>query len=99
RAPRSRHRRRGTGFRGGRIRRRPHDVSDSRALPGGGGMPAEIIAIGTELTTGAKLDTNSQWLSLELSAVGIPVHYHTTVADDLAANVAVLRTAVARADV
>ena len=62
-------------------------------------MPAEIIAIGTELTTGAKLDTNSQWLSLELSAVGIPVHYHTTVADDLAANVAVLRTAVDRADV
>lgn len=62
-------------------------------------MHAEIISIGTELTTGAKLDTNSQWLSLELSAVGIPVHYHTTVADDLEANVAVLRNAVERADV
>jgi nicotinamide-nucleotide amidase len=62
-------------------------------------MPAEIISIGTELTTGAKLDTNSQWLSLELSAVGIPVHFHTTVADDLAANVGALKTAVARADV
>lgn len=61
-------------------------------------MPAEIISIGTELTTGAKLDTNSQWLSVELSAVGIPVHYHTTVADDLAANVGALRTAVERAD-
>lgn len=62
-------------------------------------MPAEIIAIGTELTTGAKLDTNSQWLSLELSAVGIPVHFHTTIADDLEANIGALRTAVSRADI
>lgn len=62
-------------------------------------MPAEIISIGTELTTGAKLDTNSQWLSLELSAIGIPVHYHTTVADDLAANVGALRTAADRSDI
>lgn len=61
-------------------------------------MPAEVISIGSELTTGAKLDTNSQWLSQELSAVGIPVHYHTTVADDLEANVSVFRTAVDRAD-
>lgn len=60
---------------------------------------AEIIAIGTELTTGAKLDTNSQWLSTELAAVGIPVRYHTTVADDLDANVAVLKIAAERADV
>ena len=30
-------------------------------------MHAEIIAIGSELTSGAKLDTNSQWLSLQLS--------------------------------
>ena len=62
-------------------------------------MHAEIISIGTELTTGAKLDTNSQWLSLELQAVGIPVHFHVTVADDLAANVNVLRTAVDRSDI
>jgi nicotinamide-nucleotide amidase len=61
-------------------------------------MHAEIIAIGTELTTGAKLDTNSQWLSQELSAVGIPVKFHTTVADDLDANIAVLQAAVDRAD-
>jgi nicotinamide-nucleotide amidase len=62
-------------------------------------MHAETIAIGTELTTGAKLDTNSQWLSIELSALGIPVQYHTTVADDLAANIAVFRAAVDRADI
>ena len=62
-------------------------------------MHAEIIAIGTELTTGAKLDTNSQWLSLELQAVGIPVHFHVTVADDLDANVNVFRSAVERSDI
>ena len=62
-------------------------------------MHAEIIAIGTELTTGAKLDSNSQWLSLELAEVGIPVHYHTTVADDLNAMIAVMREAVNRSDV
>lgn len=62
-------------------------------------MSAEIIAVGTELTTGAKLDTNSQWLSVELAAAGISVQYHTTVADDLEANVAVLRAAVERSDV
>ncbi len=61
-------------------------------------MHAEIISIGSELTTGAKLDTNSQWLSLELAALGIPVWYHTTVADEQEANVRVLRAAVDRAD-
>ncbi len=61
-------------------------------------MSAEIIAIGSELTTGAKLDTNSQWLSLELSEVGIPVKYHQTMADDLPAMVDVFRTAAMRAD-
>ena len=61
-------------------------------------MRAEIIAIGTELTTGAKLDTNSQWLSVELSSIGIPVHFHTTLADDLDANIAAFRIASERAD-
>lgn len=61
-------------------------------------MDAEIIAIGSELTSGAKLDTNSQWLSCELAAVGIPVRYHSTVADTIDALTAVLRTAVNRSD-
>lgn len=60
---------------------------------------AEIIAIGSELTTGAKLDTNSQWLSWQLAEIGIAVQYHTTVADDLQANIDVLRIAVGRVDV
>jgi nicotinamide-nucleotide amidase len=62
-------------------------------------MHAEIILIGTELTTGAKLDTNSQWLSVELSAVGIPVLAHTTVADDMPAILETLRVTTRRSDI
>ena len=61
-------------------------------------MSAEIIAIGTELTTGEKLDTNSQWLSLALGEVGISVQHHQTLADDLSAMVRVFRTAAERSD-
>jgi molybdenum cofactor synthesis domain-containing protein len=62
-------------------------------------MHAEIIAIGTELTTGAKLDTNSQWLSIELAAVGVPVLLHSTIADDMPAMLELLRAAVRRSDI
>src|SRR6186713_3305265 len=60
-------------------------------------MKAEIISIGTELTTGQNLDTNSQWLSLRLAEIGIPVHWHTTIADDLQENIDALRIAIGRA--
>ena len=62
-------------------------------------MFAEIVAIGSELTSGAKLDTNSQWLSQRLAEVGIPVHFHTTVADETGQLVEVLRSAAERTDV
>src|SRR6185369_7914203 len=55
-------------------------------------------SIGSEITSGQNLDTNSQWLSQRLAALGVPVRYHTTVADDLAANVEVFRVASQRAD-
>ena len=61
-------------------------------------MIAEVISIGDELTSGQRLDTNSQWLSERLGELGVKVFYHTTVADDLAANVSVFRTAIDRAD-
>lgn len=61
-------------------------------------LTAEVISIGDELTSGQRLDTNSQWLSLELAALGVRTLYHTTVGDDLAANVRVFREAIARAD-
>lgn len=62
-------------------------------------MRAEIISIGDELTSGQRLDTNSQWLSQRLGELGIPVVAHVTVADDLATNVAVFRQAVDRAEI
>jgi nicotinamide-nucleotide amidase len=61
-------------------------------------MRAEVIAIGDELTTGQRLDTNSQWLSAELAVLGVPVVFHTTAADTQAAGVEAFRTAAARAD-
>ena len=62
-------------------------------------MQAEILSIGDELTSGQRLDTNSQWLSQRLNEIGIPVAFHTTVGDDLDRNIEVFRAAIARADV
>ena len=61
-------------------------------------MKAEIVSIGTEITSGRNLDTNGQWLSLRLSEIGIPVGFHTTVADNYADNVNCFRIALDRAD-
>jgi nicotinamide-nucleotide amidase len=62
-------------------------------------MNAEVIAIGDELVTGSRLDTNSQWLSAELAVLGIPVTFHATAADTLEAGLEAFRIAVGRADV
>jgi nicotinamide-nucleotide amidase len=61
-------------------------------------MRAEVVSIGDELTSGQRLDTNSQWLSQQLGDLGIEVMYHSTVGDDLEANIRVVREAFARAD-
>src|SRR5204862_1627155 len=60
-------------------------------------IKAEIISVGSELTSGQNLDTNSQWLSQRLAEIGIAVGWHTTVADDLEDNVASFRIACERA--
>jgi nicotinamide-nucleotide amidase len=60
-------------------------------------MKTEIISIGSELTSGQNLDTNGQWLSKRLAEVGIPVGWHTTIADDLPDNIAAFRIAMQRA--
>ena len=60
-------------------------------------MKCEILSIGSELTSGQNLDTNSQWLSRRLAEVGIAVGWHTTIADDLDANVEAFRIASQRA--
>ena len=63
------------------------------------GPTAEVIAIGDELTTGARLDTNSRWISAELAVLGIPVAFHTTAPDTLAAGLEAFRIAAGRADI
>ena len=62
-------------------------------------MHAEVIAIGDELVSGQRLDTNSRWLSAELGVLGIPVTFHTTAADTLAAGLEAFRIATGRADI
>jgi nicotinamide-nucleotide amidase len=47
---------------------------------------AAILSIGDELTLGQNLDTNSQWLSHRLTALGVIPIQHATVPDDLAAT-------------
>jgi competence/damage-inducible protein CinA-like protein len=59
---------------------------------------AEIIAIGSELTSGQGLDTNSQWLSRELASLGIATAFHTTIGDQLDDHVSAFRIAASRAD-
>ena len=60
---------------------------------------AEVISIGDEMTSGARLDTNGQWLSRRLGELGIQVAFHTTVGDTLSHNVDVFRSATQRADI
>src|SRR5687767_7908376 len=62
-------------------------------------MLCEIVSVGSELTSGQNLDTNSQWLSRRLAEMGLAVGWHTTVADDLDANVEAFRIAGRRARV
>ncbi len=62
-------------------------------------MRAEVIAIGDELTSGQRLDTNSQWISQRLEELGVPVMFHTTVGDDIEADTRVFREAVRRAEI
>jgi len=60
---------------------------------------AEIICIGDELTSGQRLDTNSQWLSQQLNDIGLRTLFHTTVADDVPGMTATLKLACGRSDV
>ncbi|MFN9625251.1 MAG: competence/damage-inducible protein A [Planctomycetota bacterium] len=62
-------------------------------------MKAEIISVGDELTSGQRLDTNSQLISRRLGDLGISVRHHTTVGDELADNIAAFRIAAERSDI
>jgi nicotinamide-nucleotide amidase len=61
-------------------------------------MRVEVIAIGSELVSGQGLDTNSQWISQQLSALGISVAFHTTLGDVYEDHLSAFRIAFDRAD-
>lgn len=62
-------------------------------------LNAEILSIGDELTSGQRLDTNSQYLSQKLSDLGVRVRFHTTIGDELSDNVDAFRIAAKRANI
>jgi len=59
-------------------------------------MDAEIIAVGSELLTPYRLDTNSLYLTEKLNALGIEVQLKTVVGDDPARLAEVLRAGLRR---
>jgi nicotinamide-nucleotide amidase len=61
-------------------------------------MNAEIIAIGSELLTPERVDTNSLWLTEQLNALGIAVRLKTIVGDDELRLEEALKDAVRRTE-
>ncbi len=61
-------------------------------------MKAEIIAIGTELLLGNILNTNAQYLSQELAALGYDMYYQSVVGDNFDRVKACITQAVDRSD-
>lgn len=62
-------------------------------------LSAEIIAIGSELLTPERSDTNSLWLTEKLNEIGIEVKLKTVVGDDAARLEDTIRDAFERSNV
>jgi nicotinamide-nucleotide amidase len=62
-------------------------------------LTAEIIAIGSELLTPTKTDTNSLWLTEKLNEIGIEVKLKTIVGDDKLRLEETIRDAFKRSDI
>jgi nicotinamide-nucleotide amidase len=60
---------------------------------------AEIIAVGSELLTPERTDTNSLWLTARLNEAGVQVMLKTIIGDDEARLEETIRDAVKRSDV
>jgi nicotinamide-nucleotide amidase len=60
---------------------------------------AEIIAVGSEMLTPYRQDTNSLFLTERLNALGTSVAFKTVVGDNLDHLTSAARTAIARADI
>lgn len=62
-------------------------------------LNAEIIAIGSEMLTPFRLDTNSLWLTERLNALGVEVRLKTIVGDDEARLEETIRDALRRSEI
>ena len=62
-------------------------------------MIAEILCVGTELLMGQVLNTNAQFLSRRLSALGVSQYHQTVVGDNAERLEAAYRLALSRSDV
>jgi nicotinamide-nucleotide amidase len=62
-------------------------------------LVAEIIAIGSELLTPERIDTNSLWLTEKLNSIGIEVKLKTIVGDDEARLEETIKDALRRSNV
>ena len=62
-------------------------------------MNAEIIAVGSELLTPHRLDTNSLYLTEQLNQLGIDVIFKSVVGDNLRRLVAASQHALFRCDI
>jgi nicotinamide-nucleotide amidase len=62
-------------------------------------LSAEIIAIGSELLTPEKTDTNSLWLTEKLNEIGIEVKLKTIVGDDELRLEETIRDAINRSEI
>jgi nicotinamide-nucleotide amidase len=61
-------------------------------------VKAEVIGVGTELLLGQIANTNAKRISEALASIGVDVHYHVAVGDNLERMAGVIRTAVDRSD-
>ncbi|MFM7486161.1 MAG: competence/damage-inducible protein A, partial [Cytophagales bacterium] len=62
-------------------------------------VKAELLTIGDEILYGQIVDTNSQWMSVELDRVGIKVVRKTTVGDQESEILTAFAEAEKRADI
>ena len=62
-------------------------------------MNIEIITIGDELLIGQVIDTNSAWMSKELSEAGFDVIYITSIKDEYKAIFSAIEDGFKRSDV
>jgi len=62
-------------------------------------MKSEIIAVGSEMLTPCRQDTNSLYITEKLNEIGVAVHFKTIVGDRRKDLVNAIRTALGRIDI